>query len=1333
LLAVIFVMLPGGAELSDSGLNRRTGSHEDGLPNFDIRWNKASAELDLLRSLAGRNAEGDREIRNSIEAGIAKLRDKVPATRIALNDDLRIPEVIGTDIGRGREFLSGRSSGSRVGILKDFIRENTSLFAIDGESVNDLVVAADYTNPDGNLSFVELNQRFNGIPVFRGELKAGFTKRGEIIRVINNLAPGIDPHQLSTDFGDPTHAVASAYRHIGREFDPGELPLNRELTTGLKVVFGKGDFATTAEKMYFPLEPGFAVPAWRVLIWQPVNAFYVVVDAATGTLLWRKNITEDQTQPATYNVYANPNGYVNVANSPFPFWPGPTAPNGMQGIGIARTNITRIGNEPPYDFNQLGWINDGVTKTDGNNVQAGLDRDGINGIDPNSEAFSPTREFIYSYSPFDPNTNTGESPFPTPQTYPGSAFQQGSVTQLFYTTNWFHNATYLLGFTEAARNFQHVNFSGQGLGGDRISAEGQDSFGTNNANFSTPADGSRGRMQMYLWTGPTVFNSAFPNIDGNLDADVVIHELTHGLSNRLHGNSTGLINDMSRGMGEGWSDFFGMALLSRSTDPIHGIYTTGSYDTYRLNGTFLNNAYYGIRRFPTAVRSFTGGPNNRPHNPLTFADIDVTQFNISDGAFAPRFSGTPDQVHAVGEVWCNMLWEVRARFIQRLGWAEGNRRVLQFIVDGMKLSPLSPTFVNARDSIIAAALASGTDADVADIWAGFATRGLGAGASVQNPGGNSTGGTGTMRVTESFDLPNLLQDAPLTIIDSNGNGAADPGEQIQLGIPLRNITGNTAFSTTLTIAGGGSANYGNIANNSTVSQNVAFTIPASTQCGSIFQITLNVNSSLGPVTFTRFLEIGQPVETFSESFDSVTVPNAPAGWDIASGYAPMTFRSTTNSPDTPPISMFAANLPDCTTGCPPTDGGSTELTSPSIFVASAAAHLSFRHRYNTEAGWDGGVLELSIGGGPFQDILALGGTFLSGGYNAMLGNSQPNPLGGRMAWSGNSNGYITTVARFPAAAVGQNVQIRWRFGTDNNTAPPGGGWNVDTVRVFGNHACQSPSQTRVRYDFDGDRKSDLSIYRPSNGSWWIFRSSQGVMVENFGVAEDIPVSGDHDGDGKADIAVFRPSTGQWFRINSSDGSISIATFGLSGDIPQPRDFDGDGKDDLAIFRPSTGTWWYQQSSNGAVFAVAWGVSTDVPAAGYFDGDGRADLAVFRPSNGTWYVLRSSDLGVDHYNWGVAEDIPVVADYDGDGRDDVAVYRPSNGVWYWINSASLNISIVGWGVSTDIPVPGDYDGDGRADVAVYRNGIWFIAFSSGGTSGPAFGTGSDLPVPRKFRP
>ena len=118
--------------------------------------------------------------------------------------------------------------------------------------------------------------------------------------------------------------------------------------------------------MYFPTEPGVAIPAWRVLIWEPVDAYYVIVDAESGRMLWRKNITEDQAQPATFNVYRNPASYLDVADSPAAFTPGPNSPNGQQAPVGSRSDITLVGNEGTLSFNNLGWITDGTNITDGN-------------------------------------------------------------------------------------------------------------------------------------------------------------------------------------------------------------------------------------------------------------------------------------------------------------------------------------------------------------------------------------------------------------------------------------------------------------------------------------------------------------------------------------------------------------------------------------------------------------------------------------------------------------------------------------------------------------------------------------------------------------------------------------------------------------------------------------------------------------------------------------------------------------------------------------------------------------------------------------------------------
>jgi hypothetical protein len=280
-------------------------------------------------------------------------------------------------------------------------------------------------------------------------------------------------------------------------------------------------------------------------------------------------------------------------------------------------------------------------------------------------------------------------------------------------------------------------------------------------------------------------------------------------------------------------------------------------------------------------------------------------------------------------------------------------------------------------------------------------------------------------------------------------------------------------------------------------------------------------------------------------------------------------------------------------------------------------------------------------------------------------------------------------------------------------------------------------------DYDGDGKTEVAIYRPPTGIWYILNSStnfSNYSSYQWGVSTDVPVLGDYDGDGKADVAVYRPATGIWYILLSTTNFTSYVAYqwGVSTDVPVPGDYDGDGKTDVAIYRPATGIWYILLSSTNATNYVAyqWGVSTDRPVPGDFDGDGKTDVGVYRPATGIWYILTSSTNASSYvsYQWGVATDLPVVGDYDGDGKADVAVFRPATGTWYMLQSSTNATSYLSfqWGVATDRPVAGDYDGDGRTDVSVYRpaTGIWYVLRSS--TNSTAYvayqwGVSTDIPL------
>ncbi|MGC2234928.1 MAG: VWA domain-containing protein [Pyrinomonadaceae bacterium] len=258
-------------------------------------------------------------------------------------------------------------------------------------------------------------------------------------------------------------------------------------------------------------------------------------------------------------------------------------------------------------------------------------------------------------------------------------------------------------------------------------------------------------------------------------------------------------------------------------------------------------------------------------------------------------------------------------------------------------------------------------------------------------------------------------------------------------------------------------------------------------------------------------------------------------------------------------------------------------------------------------------------------------------------------------------------------------------------------------------------------DFDGDRKTDLSVFR--QGDWYINNTFNGqVQFIHFGLPSDKIVPADYDGDGKTDIAVFRD--GDWYLLGST-GGITVRHFGLAGDIPVPADYDGDGKDDLAVFRQ--GVWYLLQSSRG--FAVSWfGLSSDKPIPADYDGDGKSDIAVYR--EGAWYLLRSSQ-GFSVIQFGLPSDKPVPSDYDGDGKSDVAVFR--DGVWYLLRS-SQGSSAFQFGLAGDIPAPADYSGDGKAEIGVFRQGDWYtLNISNGQFNITRFGMSDDKPIPSAFVP
>ncbi|MBI5372453.1 MAG: M36 family metallopeptidase [Sphingobacteriales bacterium] len=893
------------------------------------------------------------------------------------------------------------------------VRQNQASIKLPSADLNDVKVSSTYRISGSDVTMVYLQQAYKGVPVYN-QLKTLAFRGGKVVSDAGEFQLSMEKmtgNASQLPSVSAVNALQAAFRETKVEAKELAIPISI-LEEGRKLEFGRLGVSSeniSSELMWIPNDKGVYRLAWQVFVAPVVSSDYwlIRVDAQTGAVIGKQNLTitcqwdhsnhsvadhiaqnhnkkaaastlnyvlqrNDRTNQWEYKPFVITTATYRVVKYPAE---SPQHPGGTPSLHTDPWTLT------PGNATSLKWHSDPVdySTTRGNNVWAQEDRDANNttfGIMGNSTTALPSLTFNYTYdftkSPIDPTSDN----------------QQAAIVNLFYMNNLMHDMSYTYGFDEVGGNFQNDNQGRGGAGADYVIADAQDAGGTNNANFATPADGSRPRMQMYLWTLTS------PQRDGDLDNGVVSHEYGHGISNRLTGgpaNVSCLGN--AEQAGEGWSDYMSLMMgTDWSTATINDGVIRRGIGTYVLGQPITGT---GIRSFPYST--------DMAIYPKTYANLP--------GSVIP---------HGVGEIWCMMIWEMTWEIIKQDNYIEtnflnppgavstwrGNAAAMKLVIEGMRLQPCSPGFVQSRDAILQADQVFFGGRYKCSIWKAFAKRGLGRNAS-QGSNTSINDGVADFSVDSgSFALnpgsATATEGTPLTYTNVVSAGECTA---------MTNYVLRDTLPTTVTwVSGGVYTPADRVVTFSPI------TLPINTSQN--FAVTVNVNNG---TYFAPVQHVNDPVTAIAPNWTAAsTTANVWATSGAAVHSAPLAFFS--------PDPALTSDQTLRTTGT---------FVLPS--GPSAFSRLSFWHRYTTESNWDGCVVEISTnGGGSWSDL----GQYMSGArYNATL-NSSANPLAGRAAFSGNSGAYVNTVINL-AAYAGQTVMFRFRLGSDGSVGSTG--WYVDDI------------------------------------------------------------------------------------------------------------------------------------------------------------------------------------------------------------------------------------------------------------------------------------------------
>ena len=1017
----------------------------------------------------------------------------------------------------------------------DYLQSNLSKLNLTENDVRNYRVSDEVYTKHNGVTSIYLIQQHQQTDVFEAMINVNILPNGEILsmgnKFISNLAEKINNTQ-------PQISMEAAVTAVQQNFNiQTYVPLLlKNRISDKEATFENEGIALEPIKVkliYQPMENGLVRLAWNVEIYElsAQNYWNTRVDAMTGEILDFHNqvIHCNFGTSADHCAENHPHHLPLVQSKASTTLAPPPVSNVYNVYPIPLTSPDHgdqalVANPANFVASPFGWHDtDGqpgheFTITRGNNVHAYHDIFDLNssiGDEPDG-GDSLVFDLVY-----DENITT-----PYVQV-------DAATINLFFWNNVMHDLWYQYGFDEASGNFQENNYGNGGIGNDYVRAEALDGSGENNANFFTPTDGSRPRMQMYFWGGsapnpnqgnflevtnpdslvgqydmePAQFGSPLPpadeaiisqvvlvddgigvvtdgcddilngseiagkiamidrgncqfgtkvlkaeqlgaiaviicnqmpgsavsmppGVDGgavtipsvmvslddcntikmglpdlevrlfasamelpnpgpvgkdsDLDNGIIAHEYGHGISTRLTGGpNTGCLNSDEQA-GEGWSDFFGLAMQTTADN---------FAEQGRGIGTYVQNQPTG----GGGIRTYRYS-RDMSINPDTYANLP-SNF----------------QVHRVGSIWCVMIWDLYWNLVDKYGFDEdlyngtgGNNIAMQLVMDGMKFQPCNPNFLDSRDAIIAADIANNNGENVCLIWDTFARRGLGFSAQA--------GGF------EAFDRPPLCFDGIRVFKTADAEADAE---------------GLLTYS--LLIINGTTEDLPDAVVTDILPQGVTY-VEGSLSCGGsvdngVISIPFPNLVSESVITCTYQVQIANEPFTYVDFADSFEATSG--NWVKSNDGIGQNWSLSVSNPFLGSFSIAAQ--------APASMGEQYFTLEEPILLEDDNPAVSFYHIYRTEENFDGGVVEISTDGENWLDAAPY---FVKNGYNGMISANANSALAGRPAFTGNSGFDYTQSIIDLSEFAGEAIQIRFRLATDDENE--GEGWKVDNVEIFGN-------------------------------------------------------------------------------------------------------------------------------------------------------------------------------------------------------------------------------------------------------------------------------------------